>query len=148
MRYIRLIFILMLLGFVAVAMAQNDTTKQDEIETEDRSKGQRLKIFNARGVKIGKVFNRTREPKIMVDTVRMDTGYAELFLSSSFAGGRHNVAPSSVNHIFPFATQILDSLDAPKFTYAIFPTSGGRKLQIQSSSNEDSSKVVIMAIIN
>jgi len=125
-----------------------DSTKQESIETEDRSKGQRLKIFNARGVKIGKVFNRTREPKIMIDTVRMDTGFAELTLSSSFSGGRHNVAPSSANHIFPFVTQILDSLDAPKFTYAIFVTSSGRKLQIQSSSANDSSKVAIMAIIN
>lgn len=148
MKSIRLIFILALFGLVTIVMAQTDTTKKDDIQLDDKSKGQRLKIFNARGVKIGKVFNRTREPKIMVDTVRMDTGYAELLLNSNFSGGRHNVAPSSRNHVWAIATQVLDSSDQTIYYYGVFPDSRGRKLIIRSNSTNDSSRVAVMAIIN
>ena len=140
--------LILILTCMLTCMATAQDIPTDTTKLEDRSKGQRLKVFNSRGVKIGKVFNRTREPKILVDTVRMDTGYAELLLSSSFSSGRHNVAPSTINHIWPFATQILDSIDAPRYHYGIEVTSRGRKLRIKSNSNADSSLVAIMAIIN
>ena len=106
-------------------------------------------IFNADGKKVGRASGISRSPIIVVDTVRLDTGYAKINLNSTFGNkGIHNVTAFSKDRIWASVTQILDSLNQVKHSYGYIVSSNGRTVEIKSDSTNDSSKVAFIMILN
>lgn len=143
MRVISL-FTILIICF-AVSYAQKaDIISQDEVSPDAKA----LSIFNGDGHKIAKVFGQTRQPKIIVDTVRFAGQYVSLWLNRSFSLGRHSVNASSVDNIFVTVTQLLTDSTKTVNYYAAMPTDGGRRVLIKSSNANDSSKVAVIMIVN
>ena len=107
-----------------------------------------INVYHADGRKMAKVQGLTKIPRIIVDTVRLDTGYAKLELNDFFGDQRHEVAASSTDRLHAVVTPVLDSLTQTIRYYGVKPGDNGRSLEIKSSSNTDSAKVTVIIFLN
>ena len=107
-------------------------------------------IYRADGTKVGMASGRTRLPIIVIDTVRLDDGYAKIELNSAFgAQGVHNVTATASGRLIACITQILDSnVTTISHSYKYRVTGGGQTFEIASDSLNDSSLVSFIMILN
>lgn len=104
------------------------------------------KIFDADGRPFEKVHRRTKEPKIIVDTVRMKSGYGSLSLRDRFTREGHDVTPTSASTMIVMITsEIIDTTATPS-TYGWQMNATNNRLIIRSSNANDSLRVGILII--
>ena len=103
-------------------------------------------IFESNGKPFAKVKQRYREPKIVVDTVRMVSGFGYSALNNSFTKGQHAVGASVTNVIYAVANKLLSDSSDTVFSYGIYPKSEDTLL-IKSSDSGDTGKVQVIMIL-
>lgn len=104
-------------------------------------------IFNIAGKPFKKSFQQTREPKIVVDTVSLSSGYGYIELNKQFTRGQHSVTATSGDYMFAVACAMGDDTSVAVYSYACIPSSQGDSLTIKSSDSGDTNNVVVMIIM-
>lgn len=116
-----LLMVILCLGLMSMAYPQN--------------------LFNAAGKPLKKQAQSKREPKVVLDTLRLSGGFGTLKLNGSFKNGHHSVIASTTNDMKVQVTQVLEDT-----TYAV-NSYGVRKyidsVLIKSSQSDDSGLVEI-----
>ena len=131
---------LLFAGSILAQEPIEDTTKANQLDV-------RQAIYNTNGKPFSKSYNRSRTPKIIVDTVRFGGQYASIKLQTAFRSGNHAVSGTSNNTVYVTVSPILtDSSDALYF-YGATVVDKGTRIVIKSSNANDSSLVVILAVI-
>lgn len=98
-------------------------------------------LFNAAGKPLAKQAQRTREPKIVLDTLRLSGGFGVLRLNQAFKKGKHSVVASTVNNMKVQVTQVItDTTDAVNY-YGVLKYIDS--ILIKSSQTDDSGLVEI-----
>lgn len=90
-------------------------------------------MFTSKGKPFAKVSQKTREPKIIVDTVIITAGIGVLNLNSRFTGGQHSVSATSTSDMRVVISQILADTTSTVYYYAYVPDSSGRTVWVKSS---------------
>lgn len=101
--------------------------------------------YDGNGKIFGKKSQESMEPKTIIDTVRMKSGFGSLKLNNKFIQGQHNVAPTSSKTIYVTITQLLE--DSTQFVHSYSWWFNNDRIGIKSDSSWDSSKVQITAIV-
>ena len=100
-------------------------------------------VFNADGNPFSKTSQKTREPKVVVDTVRFAGQYYSLDLRAAFSRKSHTVSATDNNSVFATITPMLDDSSKALYYYGYTVRDKGTRLVIKSSNANDSSKVVV-----
>jgi len=103
--------------------------------------------FDSDGKPFAKAYNRTRTPKVMVDTIRFAGQFVSMDLRSSFSDRNHAVSGTSNLTVLATITPILDDSTQALYYYGYCVVDKGTRLVIKSSNANDSSKVVVVARI-
>jgi hypothetical protein len=103
--------------------------------------------FDTKGKRLLKTANKTRNPKTIVDTVKMSAGIGFVVLNVRFQRGRSSVKASSNKHLFATITQILNDTSETVNYYAYYASKKGDSLIIKSNSNTDTSLVVVKIFV-
>ena len=98
-------------------------------------------LFNSDGRPLKKQAQDSKEPIVVIDTVRMSGGFGTLRLSGSFSSNKHSVSATATGRMNPHVTQILsDTTDAVNYYGVRLFTDS---LIIKSSQTDDSGLVAI-----
>jgi len=98
-------------------------------------------LFNASGKPLKKQAQTTREPIIVLDTVRMSGGFGTLRLNGSFTSSKHSVSATATGLMNAHVTPILsDTTDAVNYYGVRLFTDS---LIIKSSQTDDSGLVAV-----
>lgn len=101
-------------------------------------------IFSADGKLLGRRSQKSREPIIVIDTIRLASGVGTLTLRHNFGNSQHAVAPTSEDRI---SVQISpNTTDTPK-SYGWSLSNDLKTLSVKSSDGSDSSKVTVTIIV-
>lgn len=103
-------------------------------------------LFDTQGKAFTKAKQKYREPKIIIDTVRMDNGFGYLTLNKAFSQGTRAVEASSTNDIHTQITGILTDSTATVRNFNVLYKTVDTVLIISSDSN-DSGLVEALTII-
>lgn len=105
-------------------------------------------FFFADGNRFGKRGQETKQPMIVVDTVKVVSGYGSIDLNDRFESGAHNVAPSSSGSIYASIGQVLDDSTETVYYYGYVYKANERRLIIKSNGGSaDTGKVAIQIIL-
>lgn len=104
-------------------------------------------IFFGNGKKFAKVAQKTREPKIIVDTVNVVGGFGVLVLNKNFTRERNSVSGTSNLNMFITATGIITDTSKAVRYYGCYLSKSGDTVIVKSSVSTDTSKVVIQLIL-
>ncbi len=105
-------------------------------------------IFFGNGKKFSKVAQRTREPKIIVDTVNVVAGFGTLLLNKTFNREKNSVSATDNMNIFITATGLITDTSETVYYYGCYLSKTGDSIIVKSSGGTaDTSKVVIQAIV-
>lgn len=105
-------------------------------------------FFFADGARFAKVVRSTKEPKFIVDTVSVVSGYGILVLNKNFNREKHSVSGTSNRTVFPTITGIINDTTETHYFYACVISNTGDTLTIKSSGGAaDTSKVVVQIIV-
>ena len=98
-------------------------------------------LFNAAGKPLKKQAQSKREPKVVLDTLRMSAGFGVLSLNSSFKKGHHSVVASSTNDMKVQVTQILSDTTGAVNYYGVMKYIDS--VLVKSSQTDDSGLVEV-----
>ena len=97
------------------------------------SNGQR--VFNRNGKPFAKQAQKTQEPKIIVDTVKIIGGVGKMVLNSSFKKGQHKVSATSNNNFRATISQILSDTSNVVYYYGYYISKNGDTLIVKSNNH-------------
>jgi len=104
------------------------------------------KIFDSDGKPFEKVHRRTKTPKMIVDTVRIASGFGSLSLRGNFTREGHDVTPTSNNTMVVMITpEMVDTTNTPP-TYGWQMNVENNRLIITSSDANDSLRVGVFIV--
>lgn len=105
-------------------------------------------FFFANGSRFAKVIRSTKEPKFVVDTVRIVAGYGTLVLNKNFNREKHSVSGTNDLNVYPTITGLLGDTTETVYAYGCYISKTGDTLKIVSSGGSaDTSKVVVQVIV-
>lgn len=105
-------------------------------------------IFQGNGKRFSKVAQKTREPKIIVDTVNVVAGFGTLVLNKTFTREKHSVAATDNMNIFITVTGLITDTSETVYYYGCYLSKGGDSIIVKSSGGTaDTSKVVVQIIL-
>lgn len=101
--------------------------------------------FFGDGKEFKKRIQQTNEPKVVIDTVRLQGERTVYKLSSSFSRQFHNVSATSGNNLWIQVTPILGDTTETVYYHGVFIYETGDSLVIKSSGGaNDSGKVSLL----
>lgn len=109
------------------------------------SNGQR--VFDRNGKPFAKQFQKTQEPKIIIDTVKITSGVGKMILNSSFKKGKHQVSATSNNDFRATISQILSDTSKTPYYYGYYISKNGDTLIIKSNNVADTGYVAVTAYL-
>jgi len=123
-----------------------------KIEKAFKENGEQLdKMFTADGKPFAKVQQKTKNPKIVIDTVQIRAGWGSMVLNKQFSESKHNVTPTSINDIRATITLIADDSaslgSATMRTFGYTLSADKNRLIVRSSETGDTVRAVITAYI-
>lgn len=105
-------------------------------------------IFFGNGKKFSKVAQRTKEPKIIVDTVNVVAGFGTLLLNKTFNREKNSVSATDDMNIFITVTGLIADTSKTVYFYGCYLSKTGDTVIVKSSGGAaDTSKVVVQAIL-
>lgn len=105
-------------------------------------------IFLGSGKRFAKVAGRTKEPKIVVDTVNVVAGFGTLVLNKEFSREKHSVSATSRSDVFITATGLIVDTSKTVYYYGCYLSAKGDTVKIKSSGGSaDTSKVVVQVVL-
>lgn len=108
--------------------------------------GQR--VFNRDGKPFAKQSQKTQEPKVIVDTVKVTAGIGKMVLNSSFKKGNHKVSATSSANFRATISQILADTSNIVYYYAYYISKNGDTLIVKSSGlTADTGYVAVTAYV-
>lgn len=139
---------LMVVLLLAVPVIGSDK----KIDSAFEANGKQLaKMFTADGKPFSKVQQKTKNPKIVIDTVQIKAGWGTMTLNEQFSESKHNVTPTSINDIRATITLIADDSaslgSATMRTFGYTLSSNKNRLIVRSSVTNDTVRAVITAYI-
>lgn len=105
-------------------------------------------IFLGNGKRFAKVASKTKEPKIIVDTVNVVAGYGTLVLNKDFSREKHSVSATSRSNMFITATGLIADTSKAVYYYGCYLSAKGDTVMIKSSGGAaDTNKVVVQIVL-
>ncbi len=116
-------------------------------ESKDKDYGKVLKLIDLSGNQQGVRQGKTSEPKMIIDTVKMDSGWYVGVLNSSFLRTQLKTAPTTKLAFLASVTQVLSDTSDTVRSYGYYISTNCETLIVKSNSISDTGLVAIMAII-
>ena len=113
----------------------------------DSSYSKTLKLIDLSGNQQGARQGKTSEPKMIIDTVKMDSGWYVGVLNSSFLRTQLKTAPTTKFAFLASVTQVLSDTSDTVRSYGYYISTNCETLIVKSNSISDTGLVAIMAII-
>lgn len=139
-----LFFAILLIPILAYSQT-NEPKRQNRNTWSDK-----YLFFQKDGKPWAKRYKKTSNPKVVVDTVRMVNGWANITLPGSEnlrKFGRHRLKPSDSVSVVPVLTQILSDSTSTLYTYGVTISRDGSRLQIKSSGDSLDDGIVALHIL-
>lgn len=104
-------------------------------------------FINSAGAPHAKRQGRTQEPKMVIDTLRMDSGCSTLLLKETFSETFARTRPTGQGNFFAVVTGLLRDTSEAVCSYSVYLSVNAETLLVKSSSATDSGLVSVMAFI-
>jgi len=104
-------------------------------------------VYSADGKMLARRDQKSREPIMVVDTVKLVSGSATLSLQSHFGAGQHSVVPTSTDRLSVQLSPNIGSSSGAVGAYGWFLSADRKTLTIKSSSVADTNKVCVTMIV-
>lgn len=135
-RCVSLILLLMLIS-------ADESWAQKSFTVPIQREGKAPHFFRADGKPFAKRQNEAMEPKVIIDTVSVVSGFGTLTLQEKFGTNNHRTAPTSTNQMYATFTRILADSTEAVYSYSYVRSALDRLTIKSSGGSADTSTVVV-----